>query len=294
MVVGASSFAVGSNRAIDLLIGKGIEVVKNPYGRKMTEKEIIEHLKGADGLLAGLEPLNENVFSKSPGLRAIARIGIGMDNVDIAAAGRYGIKVSNTPDGPTEAVAEMTLAALLTIIHNIIPSNDDMHGGEWKKRIGRSIKELTVFVIGCGRIGRRVADQMRSMGAEVLTYDKYFAHLSNCSFEDGLRRADVITLHASGNDTILSENEFRMMKDGVVILNSARGSLISEDTLYDSLKDGKTSWFWGDTFWEEPYSGKLTELSNAILTPHICTYTVSCRDEMEMQATVNILKDLGY
>ena len=134
VVVGASSFASDSNKAINLLLDKGIQVVKNPYGRKMTEEEIISHLTDADGLLAGLEPLNETVLSVSPSLKAIARIGIGMDNVDMEAAKRHGIKVSNTPDGPTDAVAEMVLGALLAIERQIIYANQDMHNKKWEKR----------------------------------------------------------------------------------------------------------------------------------------------------------------
>ena len=119
VAVGASSFAADSGKALQLLLDQGIEVVKNPYGRKMDLQETIRHLQGADALLAGLEPLNEEVFANTPQLKAIARIGIGMDNVDLEAAARHGIKVSNTPEGPTDAVAEMVLAALLAIGHRI-------------------------------------------------------------------------------------------------------------------------------------------------------------------------------
>ena len=185
---------------MELLEKYGIEVRKNPFGRKLTEEETIAHLQGADGLLAGLEPLDERVFSACPQLKAIARIGIGMDNVDAEAAKRHGIKVSNTPDAPTEAVAEMTLAALLTIAHQIVPANADVHGGVWKKRMGFSIRGTKVLVVGYGRIGRRTAELMQSLGAEIAVYDKYAAALSTCSLEEGLGWADVITLHAAGAD----------------------------------------------------------------------------------------------
>ena len=155
IAVGASSFGDAAPEVLEWLQEKGIEVVRNPYGRKMTQEEIIEHLQGAVGLLAGLEPLNEEVFRACPELKAIARIGIGMDNVDREAAARHGIKVSNTPEGPTDAVAEMTLAALLAICHNLIPANEDVHKGIWKKRMGRSIQELKVLMVGYGAIGRR-------------------------------------------------------------------------------------------------------------------------------------------
>ncbi len=293
IVVGASSFADGNKIIEEMFFDRGIELVKNPVGRRLTKDEIIEHLKGADGLLAGLEPLDEDVFSQCPQLKAIARIGIGMDNVDKEAAAKHGIKVSNTPDGPTDAVAEMTLAALLSICHNIIPSNSDVHGGVWKKRLGKSIAELSIFIIGYGHIGRKTAKLLKNLGANVLIYDKYNEVESNITFEEGLKQADVISIHASGKDEIIAPQMIEKMKDGVIILNSARGGLINEKALYNALKSGKVSAFWGDALWQEPYVGMLNECENAILTPHICTYTTKCRSSMELQAVKNIFKDLN-
>lgn len=292
VAVGASSFAADSNTALDLLLGQGIEVVKNPYGRKMNREEIIEHLQGADALLAGLEPLDEEVFSKAPQLKAIARIGIGMDNVDLEAAKRHGIKVSNTPEGPTDAVAEMVLAALLTIGHQIVPANQDLHAGIWKKRMGFSIAGLCVLLIGYGHIGKKVGELLSQFHAKLLIYDKYKDAASNCILEEGLRKADVVTLHAAGTDEILTEGRLAMLKPGAVVLNSARGGLINEDALYRGLKSGKIQAYWGDVFWEEPYTGKITECENAILTPHIATYTTTCRESMETQAVRNLLENL--
>ena len=294
IVVGASSFGDSNSEVVQILENKGIELIKNPYGRKMNQEEIIAHLQGADGLLAGLEPLNEEVFKQCPDLKAIARIGIGMDNVDCDAAAIYGIKVSNTPEGPTNAVAEMTLTVLLSICHNIIWANQDVHNGIWKKRMGQSIRELKIFIIGYGNIGKKTAQILRDLGAEIMVYDKYNAEESTCSMEEGLRNADVISLHASGKDEILSSEMFSVMKDGVIILNSARGGLINEKDLYTALKSGKVAAFWGDALWKEPYDGMLKECENAILTPHICTYTRSCRENMEKQAVENLLGDLGY
>lgn len=293
VVVGASSFDENGYGLEKYLKEKGIELVKNPYGRRLTIEETIEHLQGADAILAGLEPLNEEVFKHTPQLKAISRIGIGMDNVDIVAAEKYGIKVSNTPEGPTNAVAEMTLSALLTIIHNIVWSNSDIHRGEWKKRMGRSISELKVLIVGYGHIGRRVAELMSKMGATVLIYDKYNSDESTCSMEDGLSEADVISIHASGKEEIITPDMFDDMKDGVIVLNSARGTLINENALYEALQSKKVSAFWGDALWNEPYTGIMTECDNAIMTPHISTYTVMCRNEMEKQAVDNLLRDLS-
>lgn len=293
VVVGASSFGDTNSEVIDILKSKGIEIVKNPYGRKMNQEEIIKHLQGADGLLAGLEPLNEEVFIQCPNLKAIARIGIGMDNVDQEAAARYKIKVSNTPEGPTSAVAEMTLTALLSICHNLIDANDDIHNGIWKKRMGKSIHGMKVLVIGYGHIGKKTAELLERLGAEISIYDKYISEVSVHSLEQGVAQADVITLHASGKEEIISQELIEQMKDGVIILNSARGGLVNEQALYDALKSNKVAAFWGDALWEEPYEGIIKECKNAILTPHICTYTTSCRTSMEKHAVENLLGDLG-
>ncbi len=294
VVVGASSFSDESDLAMSILEKHGIELIKNPFGRRMTEDEIIEHLKDADGLLAGLEPLTENVYKKCPKLKAIARIGIGMDNVDIESANKLGIKISNTPMGPTYAVAEMTLSALLTIIHQIVPSNNDIHNGVWKKRNGNSIKGLRILIIGYGSIGRETAGLFKQLGAEIEIFDKYQDDLSTVTIEEGLAWADVISIHASGKDEILGEKELNLTKKGCIVLNSARGTLVNENALYEKLKSKDIAWFWGDAFWVEPYSGIICECENAILTPHISTYTKQCREEMETQAVKNLLEDLGY
>lgn len=293
VAVGASSFADSSDKPLDMLKEKGIEVIKNPFGRRLTKAEIIGHLHGVDGLLAGLEPLDEEVFSQVPNLRAIARIGIGMDNVDKEAAARHNIKVSNTPDGPTDAVAEMTLTGLLALNHRLVNLNADVHAGVWKKRMGQSIKGQKVLVVGYGRIGRRVTELLSLLGADVMIYDKYNAQDSTCTLEDGLHSAAVVTMHVSGNDEVLGAKELDLMPEGALLLNSARGGVVNEDALYERLQDGRIGGFWGDALWQEPYKGKLCGCDNAILTPHVCTYTAECREQMETDAVKNLLQDLG-
>ena len=294
VVVGASTFGAAGGRAVQMLEEHNIELIKNPYGRKLTIPETVEHLKGADGLLAGLEALNEEVLSQAPNLKAIARIGIGTDNVDFKACERHGIKVSNTPDAPTEAVAEMALSALLSIAHQIPASNSDMHQGEWKKHMGFSIRGLTVLFIGYGRIGHRFAEHLKYLGANILIYDPYQPEVSIGAIEEGLKAADVITIHASGKDEILGNAEIDHIKNGAVLLNCARGALINEQAVYDALNSGKLSFYWADVYSEEPYKGKLIECENAILTPHISTFSKQCRIQMEVEAVNNILRDLGY
>lgn len=293
IAVGASSF--GQPEALSLL--EGCELVLNPFGRKLTEAETIEHLQGASGLLAGLEPLGENVFKACPELKAIARIGIGMDNVDIEAAKRRGIKVSNTPDGPTYAVAEMTLAALLGIARQIVPANADIHANTWKKRMGFSLKGSTILLVGYGRIAREFERLLEPFGMTICKYDPLLPGFppqltTSEPLAELIKTADIISLHASGKEQIIGRNEIGLMKDGAVLLNSARGGLVDETAVSDALKSGKLSWYWADVFSEEPYSGELAKIDSALLTPHISTYTTLCRREMEVQAARNLLEDL--
>lgn len=300
VAIGPSSFAQEDDAPRRLLETAGIEVRENPFGRRLTEAEIIDHLKDMDGLIAGLEPLNRKVIeSAAPKLKAIARVGIGVTNVDFAAANEFGVKVSNTPDGPVAAVAEMTLTALLAMARKLIPTNEALHAGEWKKSIGRGLIGTKVLLVGYGRIGQRVGALLRAFGAELLVYDPYLdaGILQHgkllTAIEDGLPEADVISLHASGDGCLLDEAAFVKMRDGVLLLNSARGELVDEAALIAALDTGKVAGAWFDAFWQEPYKGRLTEYPQVLLSPHVGTYTLQCRLDMETAAVDNLLRDLG-
>lgn len=298
VAVSTSSFAALDSAPLDLLYKHGFDVVENPFHRKLTEKEIISHLQGVDGLIAGLEPLTETVFKNCPDLKAIARVGIGMDNVDTIAAKTFGIKVSNTPEGPTDAVAEMTLTAALCLVRQILPSNRAMHDSEWSKSIGRSLKNTPILIIGYGRIGRRVAELFMAFGAEILVVDPALNQedlLMNeklIELDEGLKKADIITLHAGGNEPILTRKSLRSIKPGTIVLNSARGNLIDETALLEGLDSGQISSAWLDVFHEEPYLGKLSNYENVLLTPHMSTYSIQCRKDMEINAVENLIADL--
>ena len=299
VAIGPSSFAAEDNTPQKMLEEAGVEIVPNPFSRRLTEEEIIRHLAGVDGLIAGLEPLNRRVLSSAPKLKAIARVGIGITNVDLEAAKEFGIKVSNTPDAPAQAVAEMTLTALLALCRRLIPANAAMHAKNWKKSIGLGLLGTKVLIVGYGRIGRRVGALLKAFGAEVIVCDPFMEKRSLTtgerlvSLDDGLSEAEVVSLHASGDKVLLGAEEFEKMPEGVILLNSARGELVNERALVEALESGKVSSAWFDTFWEEPYRGPLIEFEQVLLTPHISTYTRQCRLSMETGAVKNLLRDLG-
>jgi D-3-phosphoglycerate dehydrogenase len=292
-----SSFCTVNDAPLRLLERVGIEVVANPYGRRLTADEAIAHLQNIDGLIAGLEPLTRDVLGKAPRLRAVARVGIGIDNVDLVAARELGIAVSNTPEAPSAAVAELTIAAALALTRGLVSANAAMHGGRWEKATTTGLRGLVCLVVGYGRIGKAVGRAMQALGAQVLVADPEFraedgVEVEHVSLEDGLARAQLISLHAAGRNQILGTAEFASMRPGVLLLNSARGELVSEKAVVVALEGGKLGGAWFDVFWDEPYQGPLTGFPQVLLTPHLGTYTEACRTEMEMQAVQNLLRDL--
>lgn len=299
VAIGPSSFAEADPAPLRLLEAAGLEIVPNPFGRRLTEDEAIAHLDGVHGLIAGLEPLTRRVLASAPTLRAIARVGIGMDNVDHTAAAERGIAVSNTPDEPARAVAELTVTALLALLRQLVPSNDALRAGGWKKLIGRGVSEETVLLVGFGRIGRRVAELLAPFGCTILVSDPAVEvgslqlGIRAVDLAEGLRSATVVSLHAGGRNQLIGASELAALPAGALLLNSARGELVDEAALVAALESGHLAGAWFDVFWQEPYSGPLAKAPNALLTPHVGTYTKACRLGMETSAVRNLLRDLG-
>ncbi|MEY8213397.1 MAG: NAD(P)-dependent oxidoreductase, partial [Colwellia sp.] len=155
-------FAANAKIPLELLEDAGCECVINPLGRKLTEPELFEMVGEFDAIIAGTEIISRRVMHKSKRLKLISRVGIGLDGLDLVAAKELGIKVSYTPEAPAPAVAELTMGLMLSLLRSISVSNNKMHNGEWQRIFGRRIAEITIGVIGVGRIGSRVI--RRSMG----------------------------------------------------------------------------------------------------------------------------------
>jgi len=306
VLIGPSSFAAKDKTPMERLISAGFEVIDNPFKRKLTKNELLGLLSNdVVGIVAGLEPLDREVMQRSR-LKVISRAGSGLSNVDLDSAKEFGIKVCSTPNGPTEAVAELTLGAMLALIRMVPEMDRGLRDGKWPKKIGHQLEGKTVAIIGFGRIGRRVAELLSPFYVKNIIVDPLvtdtiigvppFFHddvrLEKNSLEEALGRADIITIHSSGDKQIIGEREFSLMKDGVFLLNAARGSLISEPALIKALETGKVGGAWLDVFTDEPYKGALCKFSNVILTPHVGSYTEEGRSKMEMEAVENLINAL--
>lgn len=294
-----SSMGQCGSEPFDLLRENGFEIVNNPYGRKLTEDEVVDLAKECVGIVAGVEPLTARVMDALPGLKCISRVGVGMDNVDLEYAKQKGIIVVNTPDGPTRGVAELTLAMTLSLLRRIPQADAALHQRKWKKQIGNLFLNKKVGVIGLGRIGKSVAELFRGLKNPVIGYD-LFANESWAkekgvellSFEEVLKQADILTLHVPGNKDktpVVGLKEIAKMKVGAFLINIARGGVVDENALYDALKSGKLAGAAIDVFTQEPYEGPLCDLDNIIMTPHLGSYAKEGKLQMEVDAVMNFI-----
>lgn len=301
VAVTTSTFAKFSDEPLRLLKERGLDCVRNSLRRALSENETIALLKGCVGVVAGTEPLTARLMDSLPELRVISRCGVGMDSVDLDAAAVRDIIVHNTPNGPTRAVAELTLGLALNLMRQICRMDREMRAGQWKKRMGFLLSGKNVGIIGMGRIGRAVAELFKLAGCEVAFYDtgvtEDFNGWQRMEIEDLLAWADIITLHCprpADGSYVLDAVRVARMKDGAWLINAARGGIVDESALAQSLQEGRLAGAALDVFTREPYpySGPLTRLPQVILTPHIGSYAQEARVGMEVDSVVNLIKGL--
>jgi D-3-phosphoglycerate dehydrogenase / 2-oxoglutarate reductase len=288
---------------LQMLEAAGIEYLINPLGRKLNEKELALMVSDFDAIIAGTEKITDDVMENGKNLRLISRVGIGLDSVDLLAAKRRGVKVSYTPDAPSPAIAEFTVGLMLTMLHSVHLSNFQMHVGHWNRYFGRRIPDVTIGVIGLGRIGKRVLNLLRSFGSPKLLLNDISPNLEIdrefkvewVTKEEIYKQADVITFHlplTKESKNMVRKEHLKMMKPDAILINTARGGIINEDDLYDVMNEGHLSGASIDVFVQEPYSGRLREIDRCILTAHMGSSSLDCRTRMEREATEEAVRFL--
>jgi D-3-phosphoglycerate dehydrogenase / 2-oxoglutarate reductase len=303
ILITPSSFGQCGYEPLDILRKAGYDAKKNPYGRKLTEDETIELSHDVVGIIAGVENYNKNVLDNIHTVKCISRVGVGMDSIDIPYAESKGISVVNTPDGPTQAVAELSIGLAMNLLRRISISDRRIRGGVWKKEVGNLIQGKKVGIIGLGRIGKRASGLFKALGCEVIATDKYFdvewakeAGVSEASMEELLRDSDIISIHIPGmpkGEYLIGSDELLMMKKEVIIINLARGGIVNESALFDHLSKNENSFAACDVFDTEPYNGPLAKLDNSVLTPHLGSYATEGKLNMEIDAVWNLINILS-
>ena len=300
LVISTSSFDVDDNPSLNHLVNSGMHIVRNSYKRKLTEDEAIELLaEDTIGMIAGIEPLTERVFSSAKNLKVVSRCGAGLDSVELTAAKLHGISVFNTPEAPAQAVAELTMGLMLAALRRICQTDRLLRINEWPRMQGQLFAAQTVGIIGLGHIGKRVARLSQAFDARVIAHDPHIDPTSHgvesVSLEELLAEANVISLHVPyTTDThhLLDAKSFARMKPGSIIINAARGGLIDEAALDEALISGHLGMAALDVFEQEPYHGPLTKNDRMILTSHIGSLAKESRKRMELEAAGNLLKGL--
>lgn len=300
ILIATSSFDVNNFEQIDILKSNNFEIVFNPFDKRLNEVEIFNLLDNdVVGVIAGLEKYNYNILNKAKFLKVISRCGIGLDNIDLDTANKLGISVYNTPDAPTRAVAELTIAHIFSILRRISESDREIKAGQWKPLMGSLLNKQTIGIVGYGRVGKMVASFLKPFGSKVISYDPVIKNNNDnvemVSFEKLLLESDIVTLHipySQQNHHIINDIALKKMKQNAFLVNIARGGLIDEIALLDVLKDNKLSGVSLDCFEEEPYTGPLLSINKVQVTAHMGSYAKEARMMMESEACANLVKGL--
>ncbi|NMB35927.1 MAG: phosphoglycerate dehydrogenase [Firmicutes bacterium] len=271
----------------------------------LSAEEIIDTIGDYDALLvrSGTKVTAE-VIAAGEKLKVIGRAGVGVDNIDVEKATEQGVLVLNAPDGNTISAAEHTMALMLALARNIPPASSSLKAGQWQRNkfVGLELYKKCLGVIGLGRIGSEVAKRARAFGMRILAYDPYISAeqaekigvVACQNLVEILPQADFITVHVprtSSTEHLLGAKELAKMKDGVRIINCARGGLIDEKALYEAITAGKVAGAALDVFEKEPPANNnpLLQLEQVISTPHLGASTQEAQINVAVQVAEEIM-----
>ena len=288
--VGVDMFAQAEGIEVDVKAGLSPDQLKAIIGEY-------------DGLaIRSATKVTQEIIEAGTKLKVVGRAGIGLDNVDIPAATKRGIIVMNTPTGNVVTTAEHAISMMLSLSRNIPHATATMKAGKWEKKKlqGREIFNKVLGLIGFGKIGSIVADRARGLKMQVIVHDPFVtpdriekAGFESASLEELYKRSDYITIHVpklKETAGMLNKSAFEQMKDGVMIINCARGGIINENDLYDALKSGKVGGAALDVFeTEPPGDSKLFEFSNFVCTPHLGASTLEAQTNVAVQIAAQII-----
>jgi len=305
IAVTVDKFGDEARKKLESYVQQGYEVEYNINGRKYTPDEAREFLisQNPDIIIAGTEKYDAKMLNYCPNLRMISRVGIGLDSVDLDECEKRGITVVNTPDAPSNAVAELTIGQIFNSLRRIQYTDRTIKDGGWERYVGREFSDCNLGIVGYGRVGKILARKtiylaknvyINDIDPEQLIKKENRAIISD--FENILRECDIVTLHIPLNErnrNLISRRELELMKKDAVLINTSRGGIVNENELYEWLSQNKDFSTVIDVFEQEPYKGKLRELKNCYLTPHLGSCSEKSRYEMEMGAVENVERFLS-
>lgn len=279
-----SAFAETGSDAARRLRDAGCQIIQADTATALNGDALVQALAAADAVIAALNIFNEEIFRSLPKLKIVARWGVGFDAVDVAAATRTGVLVTNTPGVLDETVADLAFALILGIARRIHTSTASMHEGGWLQQWGSDVHGKTLGLVGCGRIGTAVARRARGFNMNLLAYDlaprteARDLGIQFVTLGELLERADFVSLHAAVTDQsrgMIGEAQLARMKSSAYLINTARGALVDETALVTALNKGRIAGAALDAYCVEPLTQfhPLRHANNVLLTPHIASLT---------------------
>lgn len=295
-------FGKSDRSPIDLLIDNGCECESLQIDAN-SEEQGMEAARDADVLVVGLQRITEKVLAAATRLKVIGRCGVGLDNIDLKAAGARGIPVVYTPGVNAQAVADLTLGLMLALARKIPQADRMTREGQWKRIMGNDVWGKTLGIFGLGQIGFNVAKRAKGFDMKVIAYDPIEnlplageLGVAYKSKPDILREADFISLHLPLNAETLGfigGEELRSMKKGAILVNTSRGGIVDEKALYLALKAGDIAGAALDVFAQEPPGETpLVQLDNFIGSPHIGGITTEAISQIGMTVARDIVSVL--
>ena len=273
----------------------------NSTGLRLSESELCSILREVEGVIAGTEKITDDVMRSSGSLKVISRVGVGLDSIDLVSAKMHHILVKNTPESPVISVAEHTVALMFSLLKNIPQYNEKIHQKDYTLQPNSLLYEKKVGIIGLGRIGSKVATYLSCMGCKIQFFDPFVmsgiptSWVRMDSLESLMANSDIVTIHSTASPLgkpLIEEKLLSHAKKGIIIINTARGSLIDEHALITSLENGWVSAAGLDVFSSEPYEGDLLKYPQVIVTPHVASNTIETRRQMELEAVKNLIMGL--
>lgn len=297
ILVTATNYSKYCQSGKKMLEGKNFEIIENPYGRPYTYNELKDIVNDIDGVVAGVDTWDENIFQAAVNLKVIARFGVGVDNIDLKAAEKHGIVVCNAPGINSSAVAEHTVALMLSLLRKIPDLNEKVRKGKWIRPMFHELKNQTIGFLGFGAVAKNTAVRLRNFGPKMLAYDKYPNYetaeelgVKMVSLENIFLHCDIISVHLPSTPEtkhLINRETIEKMKRGVYLINTARGNIVEEKDVVKALESGKIAGFATDVFEHEPVNinGPLFQFDNYIATPHVAAETYeNCETTSEVTA----------
>jgi D-3-phosphoglycerate dehydrogenase len=255
-------------------------VTFNEAGEKLDGSSLIKFLGGHDRAITALEPITEDVLQALPELEVISKYGVGFDMIDLGAVRRHGVRLGWTGGVNKRSVSELVISSAIALLRNLPTAVQEVQEGKWRQIKGCQISDRTVGIIGCGNVGKDLAQLLRGFGTKILVndirdYGEFYSQydLTPVTLETLLQQSDIVTLHVPLDDStrnLLSERQLKLMKKDSIIINVARGGIIDESAVKMMLMDSKLGGAVFDVFASEPPEDRdLLALPNVIATPHI-------------------------